>query len=218
MPNEAVYDSCVKKEPYTASLSDTASTSCSREERKSKGSLCVISMRMCMCVLLLFPPNSSTLEANRPDTRAQGRARKREDAGRETQRCAHHRCHVLSVSLSLSAQLSSLSLLFCNSRCGHSKIKRGEAANERCVLRWLTASLPFGCSSVSLSMIFQASRFSASGRRVPLEPRRSEACRSCQPMHVLSFGEGRSLFFCVPVRVRQPAFGKCELASWWSLI
>ncbi|ORC85712.1 uncharacterized protein TM35_000331690 [Trypanosoma theileri] len=30
----------------------------------------------------------------------------------------------------------------------------------------------------SLSMIFQASRFSASGRKVPLlEPRRSEACR-----------------------------------------
>ena len=48
---------------------------------------------------------------------------------------------------------------------------------------------------VSLSMIFQASRFSASGRRVPLEPRRSEACRSCQPMHVLSFGEGRSFWF-----------------------
>jgi len=71
---------------------------------------------------------------------------------------------------------------------------------------------------VSLSMIFQASRFSASGRRVPLEPRRSEACRSCQPMHVLSFGEGRSLGFCVPVRVRQPAFGKCEPASWWSLV
>lgn len=71
---------------------------------------------------------------------------------------------------------------------------------------------------VSLSMIFQASRFSASGRRVPLEPRRSEACRSCQPMHVLSFGEGRSVrVFCFPVRVRQPAFGKCEPASWWSL-
>lgn len=146
------------------------------------------------------------------------REREKTRGERETQRRAHHRCHVLSLSLSLSAQLSSLSLLFCNSRCGHSKIKRGEAANERCVLRWLTASLPFGCSSVSLSMIFQASRFSASGRRVPLEPRRSEACRSCQPMHVLSFGEGRSLFFCVPVRVRQPAFGKCELASWWSLI
>lgn len=46
---------------------------------------------------------------------------------------------------------------------------------------------------VSLSMKFQASRFSASGRKVPLEPRRSEACRSCQPMHVLSFGEGRML-------------------------
>lgn len=151
-------------------------------------------------------------------TRTRQSAKERRRGERETQRRAHHRCHVLSVSLSLSAQLSSLSLLFCNSRCGHSKIKRGEAANERCVLRWLTASLPFGCSSVSLSMIFQASRFSASGRRVPLEPRRSEACRSCQPMHVLSFGEGRSLFFCVPVRVRQPAFGKCELASWWSLI
>lgn len=153
-------------------------------------------------------------------TRAQGRARKREDAGRErdTETRTPPVPRLVCLSLSLSAQLSSLSLLFCNSRCGHSKIKRGEAANERCVLRWLTASLPFGCSSVSLSMIFQASRFSASGRRVPLEPRRSEACRSCQPMHVLSFGEGRSLFFCVPVRVRQPAFGKCELASWWSLI
>ncbi|KAH9593107.1 hypothetical protein LSM04_001447 [Trypanosoma melophagium] len=47
-------------------------------------------------------------------------------------------------------------------------------------------------------MIFQASRFSASGRKVPLEPRRSEACRSCQPMHVLSFGEGRKK----PTRLR----------------
>jgi len=27
---------------------------------------------------------------------------------------------------------------------------------------------------------------------MPLEPPRKEACRSCQPMHVLSFGEGRS--------------------------
>lgn len=52
---------------------------------------------------------------------------------------------------------------------------------------------------VSLSMKFQASRFSASGRKMPLEPRRSEACRSCQPMHVLSFGEGRKWFvFWVP--------------------
>jgi len=42
--------------------------------------------------------------------------------------------------------------------------------------------------------LFQASRFSASGRRMPLEPHRSEACRSCQPMHVLSFGEGLSVF------------------------
>lgn len=49
---------------------------------------------------------------------------------------------------------------------------------------------------VSLSMKFQASRFSASGRKMPLEPRRSEACRSCQPMHVLSFGEGRKWFVC----------------------
>ncbi|ORC83996.1 uncharacterized protein TM35_000521400 [Trypanosoma theileri] len=30
-------------------------------------------------------------------------------------------------------------------------------------------------------MIFQASRFSASGRKVPLEPRRSETCRSHKP-------------------------------------
>ncbi len=29
------------------------------------------------------------------------------------------------------------------------------------------------------------------GTYMPLEPHRSEACRSCQPMHVLSFGEGR---------------------------
>lgn len=144
-------------------------------------------------------------------TRTRQSAKERRRGERERHRDAHTTGATSCLSLSLS-------LLFCNSRCGHSKIKRGEAANERCVLRWLTASLPFGCSSVSLSMIFQASRFSASGRRVPLEPRRSEACRSCQPMHVLSFGEGRSLFFCVPVRVRQPAFGKCELASWWSLI
>jgi hypothetical protein len=45
-------------------------------------------------------------------------------------------------------------------------------------------------------MKFQASRFSASGRKMPLEPHRSGACRSCQPMHVLSFGEGRSCVVC----------------------
>ncbi|KAH9597799.1 hypothetical protein LSM04_000529 [Trypanosoma melophagium] len=58
-------------------------------------------------------------------------------------------------------------------------------------------------------MIFQASRFSASGRKVPLEPRRSEACRSCQPMHVLSFGEGRKkwLCFCVGVLL-------CDVHVW----
>jgi hypothetical protein len=55
---------------------------------------------------------------------------------------------------------------------------------------------------VSLSMKFQASRFSASGREMPLEPHRSEACRSCQPMHVLSFGEGRKCLFVVaPSRI-----------------
>ena len=43
-------------------------------------------------------------------------------------------------------------------------------------------------------MKFQASRFSASGRDMPLEPHRNGACRSCQPMHVLSFGEGRKCF------------------------
>lgn len=32
---------------------------------------------------------------------------------------------------------------------------------------------------------------------MPLEPHRSEACRSCQPMHVLSFGEGRRLLCLV---------------------
>ena len=56
---------------------------------------------------------------------------------------------------------------------------------------WVSSSHTTHQESVSLSMKFQASRFSASGRRMPLEPRRSEACRSCQPMHVLSFGEGR---------------------------
>ncbi|KAH9577997.1 hypothetical protein LSM04_001997 [Trypanosoma melophagium] len=50
-------------------------------------------------------------------------------------------------------------------------------------------------------MIFQASRFGASGRKVPLEPRRSEACRSCQPMHVLSFVEGRKKWLCFCVGV-----------------
>lgn len=54
---------------------------------------------------------------------------------------------------------------------------------------------------VSLSMKFQASRFSASGREMPLEPHRSEACRSCQPMHVLSFGEGRKCFCFCPSRI-----------------
>ncbi|KAH9601598.1 hypothetical protein LSM04_004529 [Trypanosoma melophagium] len=64
-------------------------------------------------------------------------------------------------------------------------------------------------SSKSLSMIFQASSFSASGRKVPLEPRRSEACRPCQPMHVLSFGEGRKkwLCFCVDVLL-------CDVHVW----
>ena len=37
---------------------------------------------------------------------------------------------------------------------------------------------------------------------MPLEPHRSEACRSCQPMHVLSFGEGRKVvFWCYLSRV-----------------
>lgn len=98
-------------------------------------------------------------------------------------------------------------------------LKGREATNERgACAPLLVGSFIVPCLCVSLSMIFQASRFSASGRRVPLEPRRSEACRSCQPMHVLSFGEGRSRSFWFPVRVRQPAFGKCEPASWWSLV
>ncbi|ORC82351.1 uncharacterized protein TM35_000931090, partial [Trypanosoma theileri] len=46
---------------------------------------------------------------------------------------------------------------------------------------FLILTLLFLSSSKSLSMIFQASRFSASGRKVPLEPRRSEACRSHKP-------------------------------------
>jgi len=99
--------------------------------------------------------------------------------------------------------------------------ERGREARARAPFPpagWQLLDPPVVSVSVSLSMIFQASRFSASGRRVPLEPRRSEACRSCQPMHVLSFGEGRSRVFWFPVRVRQPAFGKCEPASWWSLV
>ena len=72
-------------------------------------------------------------------------------------------------------------------------------AESKIAGRWAQHAVGwFGCVwfrrdvCVSLSMLFQASRFSASGRKMPLEPRRSEACRSCQPMHVLSFGEGRS--------------------------
>ena len=63
--------------------------------------------------------------------------------------------------------------------------------------RMMTNDDDYEYKYVSLSMKFQASRFSASGREMPLEPHRSEACRSCQPMHVLSFGEGRKLFFVV---------------------
>ena len=76
--------------------------------------------------------------------------------------------------------------------------RKGRRTQQRAIC-WLVAGfdrpffLPLDTRFVSLSMKFQASRFSASGRKVPLEPRRSEACRSCQPMHVLSFGEGRKL-------------------------
>ena len=77
------------------------------------------------------------------------------------------------------------------------KEEKGDEPNNEPFTGWLLGSivlfLPLDTRFVSLSMKFQASRFSASGRKVPLEPRRSEACRSCQPMHVLSFGEGRKL-------------------------
>jgi hypothetical protein len=77
------------------------------------------------------------------------------------------------------------------------KEEKGDEPNNEPFAGWLLGSivlfLPLDTRFVSLSMKFQASRFSASGRKVPLEPRRSEACRSCQPMHVLSFGEGRKL-------------------------
>ena len=43
----------------------------------------------------------------------------------------------------------------------------------------------------------QASRFSASGRRVPWAPANAKAYRLCQPMHVLSFGEGRQKSVCL---------------------
>lgn len=36
---------------------------------------------------------------------------------------------------------------------------------------------------------------------MPLEPHRSEACRSCQPMHVLSFGEGRKCVFVLYIYI-----------------
>lgn len=38
---------------------------------------------------------------------------------------------------------------------------------------------------------FQAVRFSVSGRKCPSSPELVEACRVCQPMHVLSFVGGR---------------------------
>ena len=79
----------------------------------------------------------------------------------------------------------------------HHQRRKGRRTQQRAIAGWLLGSivlfLPLDTRFVSLSMKFQASRFSASGRKVPLEPRRSEACRSCQPMHVLSFGEGRKL-------------------------
>lgn len=115
MPNEAVYDSCVNKRAvHCFIVGHCKHVLPQREERKSKGSLCVVSMRMCMCVLLLFPPNSSTLEANRPDTRAHKAEREREKTRgeRDTETRTPHRCHVLSVSVSLS-WLSSLSLSLC---------------------------------------------------------------------------------------------------------
>lgn len=50
--------------------------------------------------------------------------------------------------------------------------------------------------------VIQASRFSASGRKsAPRAPAvKARACRSCQPMRVLSFGEGRSfVFVCLQI-------------------
>ena len=64
-----------------------------------------------------------------------------------------------------------------------------------CVLEFL---LCVGvCVDSSSSLIwspkawFQAVRFSVSGRECPSSPERVEACRVCQPMHVLSFVGGR---------------------------
>jgi len=68
---------------------------------------------------------------------------------------------------------------------------------------------------VSLSMKFQASRFSASGRKMPLEPHRSEACRSCQPMHVLSFGEGRKCFLLGPSRISATSVWCMKRCARW---
>ena len=84
--------------------------------------------------------------------------------------------------------------------------EQGEEPQQRAVRLVVGVIFSF-LLQVSLSMKFQASRFSASGRKMPLEPRRSEACRSCQPMHVLSFVEGRKYFFCLCPEFLHRAFG-----------
>ena len=56
---------------------------------------------------------------------------------------------------------------------------------------------------------------------MPLEPRQSEACRSCQPMHVLSFGEGRNwMCFCFFHKDFGPhAFGvRNRFLGMWSFV
>lgn len=50
-------------------------------------------------------------------------------------------------------------------------------------------------SVLSPKACFQAVRFSVSGRKCPSSLERVEACRVCQPMHVLSFVGGRIELF-----------------------
>lgn len=58
---------------------------------------------------------------------------------------------------------------------------------------------------------FQAVRFSVSGRKCPSSPELVEACRVCQPMHVLSFVGGRYelfVFWGVPLPVKVEERGR----------
>lgn len=47
---------------------------------------------------------------------------------------------------------------------------------------------------------------------MPLQPRLREACRLCQLMHVLSFGEGRKLKLCFVFN------GEIGISTSWSLL